>query len=354
MTVLKILGGILIGILLIGIIILSFFTIVEYRPKPKEDIITDNNQELQVKLNQEYCALTFNIGYGSLGKNEDFAMDGGKRGIPDSKAVVEGYLAGIKEILNDNPSDIYFLQEVDLNSRRSYKIDQRKVLSEELGDTFSNSFAYNYKALFVPFPFSFTNYMGKVESGILNFIKFNSEHSERHQFPKTFAWPVKTVNLKRCMLINYLPIENSDKYLVAVNIHLSAYDTGKLRNSEMEYLKDFLIAEREKGNYVIVGGDFNQTFPQVIKPIQENIKFNPIKIEDDYLPEGYEFAVDPEVWTSRLLNQPYNPSDIENTYYFIIDGFIVSSNIEVVEVKGLDLGFVHSDHNPVSIKFILR
>lgn len=352
--VLKIILSILIVILGFGIIVLGFFTIVEYNPKQVEEVKINSNQALKIQLNEEYQALTFNIGYAALGIDEDFVMDGGKRGIPKSQQVVEGYLQGIQNILTDHPSDIYFLQEVDLNSRRSYRIDQRFELSNTLGNQYSNSFAYNYKALFVPFPFSFTDYLGKVESGVLTYSKFSANEAERHQFPGAFSWPVRTVNLKRGMLVNYLPITGSDKLLVIANIHLSAYDSGELRENEMNYLKEFLKKQHELGNYVLVGGDFNQTFPQVSKPIDENEWFNPIKIESDFLPSGYNFAVDPNVWTSRLLNQPYNPTDTENTYHFVIDGFIVSSNIEVVEVKGLDLGFVFSDHNPVSLKFILK
>ena len=341
-------------ILLFGVAILVFFTVVEYRPKKLEEAKIINNQINLVKFNEEYQALTFNIGYGSLGKDEDFVMDGGKKGIPESREVVEGYLAGIKDIINTYSSEFYFIQEVDINSRRSYKINQQQYILDNLGTTYNSTFALNYKALFVPFPFSFTQYMGKVESGVSTFTNFKVENSERHQFPGGFSWPVRTVNLKRGMLVNYHKIEGSDKMFVVVNLHMSAYDSsGKLREQEMAYLKDFMIEHKKIGNYVLIGGDFNQTFPEVSLEVRENPYFTPYKIEDTYLPEGYQFKIDPNVTTSRLLNQPYNPSDIENTYYFIIDGFIVSDNIEVTLVEGLDLGYVHSDHNPVRLKFKL-
>ena len=357
-TLLKIIGSIFIVILLFGVVVLSFFTIVEYRPKDVEEVKINNNPTNKVALNVEYNALTFNIGYGALGVNEDFVMDGGKQGVPKSKDIVEGYLTGIENILIDNPCDIYFLQEVDLNSRRSFKINECVQIANKLGNSYSNTFAYNYKALFVPFPFSFTEHMGRVESGMTSYIKFNTNEAKRYQFPGAFAWPGRTANLKRGMLVNYLPIEGSNKYLVVINVHLSAYDSsGGMREKEMEFLKEFLKKEALKGNYVLAGGDFNQTFPQVDESIikdNENKWFIPYQIEDDFLPEGYSFAVDPNVWTSRLLNQSYDPSDTENTYHFIIDGFLVSNNIEVISITGLDLGFVYSDHNPVALRFKLK
>lgn len=38
----------------------------------------------------------------------------------------------------------------------------------------------------------------------------------------------------------------------------------------------------------------------------------------------------------------------------IIDGFIVSPNVEIVNVQGKDLKFENSDHNPVSAVFKLK
>ena len=51
--------------------------------------------------------------------------------------------------------------------------------------------------------------------------------------------------------------------------------------------------------------------------------------------------------TCRLLNQPYDPSDVENTQYYVIDGYLISPNLNVERVETLDEGFAFSDHNPV-------
>ena len=56
--------------------------------------------------------------------------------------------------------------------------------------------------------------------------------------------------------------------------------------------------------------------------------------------------------TARLNNKPYKKGS-ENTYYYIIDGFVVSDNIKVNEIKVNDLDFQNSDHNPVVLKFEL-
>ena len=48
--------------------------------------------------------------------------------------------------------------------------------------------------------------------------------------------------------------------LVLINTHNSAYDDGSLKKAQMEQLKVVLVEEAAKGNFVIVGGDWNQ-FP---------------------------------------------------------------------------------------------
>jgi endonuclease/exonuclease/phosphatase family metal-dependent hydrolase len=337
-------------VVLVITVLLTFFTLTEYNPKAIETLEIKNVIETKVELNQPLSILTFNIGYAGLGKDEDFILDGGKKSKPDNKDVVENYFAGIKNLLTANSSDIYFLQEVDLASRRSYYVNEEAEIEELLGSNYNSTFAYNYNAKFVPFPFSFTDYLGKVESGILTLSRYQVKNSSRYQFPGAFAWPIKTVNLKRAMMVNVLSINNSDKELVLVNLHMSAYDgDGSLRTQEMNMLKDFLIEQNEKGNYVVVGGDFNQTFPQAkdIYPAKQDY-YIAYPIEDDFLPSQYSFKVDITEPSCRLLNQPYDISD-PNTQYYIIDGFIVSSNIQVDEVKTINHEFLYSDHNPVSL-----
>ena len=64
------------------------------------------------------------------------------------------------------------------------------------------------------------------------------------------------------------------------------------------------------------------------------------------LPAGFGYAYDLTVPSCRLLNQPFDPADAENTQYYVIDGFLVSPNVEAA-AQTLDEGFAFSDHNPV-------
>ena len=41
---------------------------------------------------------------------------------------------------------------------------------------------------------------------------------------------------------------------------------------------------------------------------------------------------------------------MENTQYYVIDGFITSPNVELISVETRDAGFEFADHNPVQLK----
>ena len=71
------------------------------------------------------------------------------------------------------------------------------------------------------------------------------------------------------------------------------------------------------------------------------------------IPEGFKLVYDESKNSARLNNKPY-VSGSEGTYGFIIDGYIVSDNIEVVSVETLGQDYRYSDHNPVRLKYKLK
>jgi len=52
--------------------------------------------------------------------------------------------------------------------------------------------------------------------------------------------------------------------------------------------------------------------------------------------------------------QPYDPSDTKGTQHYVIDGLILSPNVELKRVETLDEGFENSDHNPVKVQVVLK
>ena len=350
-TVKKLLKVLLVILLVVVIAVsglIAFLTLTEYRPKDIEAVPVKGAGAGAVPA-ENLSVLCWNVGYGGLGAAEDFFMDGGTRARPDSRETVNTYLEGIrKSIIEDWPSDLVILQEVDSNSSRTYSVDETGILSKA-----TSAYALNYSCPFVPVPFP---PMGKVHSGLLTTTDYEIREAERVALPCPFSWPLSTANLKRCLLVSRLPVEGRDKELVLVNLHLEAYDDGEGKIAQTNQLMDYLQKEYLNGNYVIAGGDFNQLFPGSLDvwPNTHSENWVPGTLETESLPEGFQYICDISVPTCRLLNQPYNPTDTVNTQYYVIDGFIVSPNVTVNTVETLDFGFQNSDHNPVYITVSLK
>ena len=329
--------------------LLGWLTATEYSPDPVETLApVQKEAEKALSEQAELKILSWNIGYAGLGKESDFFMDGGEHVNAADETAVRRYLSGIASTVQSGGYDLVMLQEVDTSSSRTFRIDEAASLA--VGDAYH---ALNYSCPFVPNPNTLIiEPLGRINSGLLTMSEFEIERSERQALPCPFSWPLRIANLKRCLLVSYLPIEGSEKQLVLVNLHLEAYDSGEGKIAQTKQLQDFIRSEYEKGNYVIAGGDFNQVFPGSLEvyPNKHADLWMVGALEESSLPgEGWQYAFDTAVPTCRLLNQPYDPGDRENTQYYVIDGFILSPNVELISVNSLDMGFENSDHNPVSL-----
>lgn len=297
--------------------------------------------------------LTWNMGYGALDERQDCYWDGGTGVDGESKEVVLKNIDAMRNKIKEINPDIFMVQEIDRDSKRSYYVDELASLEETFpNETYENSFARNFKAGCVPLPLY--NMTGKVDAGIATFSKFDMSESTRIQLPIPFSWPMKLFNLKRCLLVNRLPIQGSDKELVIVNLHLEAYDDGEGKAKQLAKLMDLLKEDYDKGNYVIAGGDFNQTFSTT--NYQKYPKLNdwvcPVIEAENY--PSFTFKMDDTYPTCRSLYKPYYNSDKEHHQYYMIDGFIASNNITINNLETINLGFKNTDHNPVSMSITLN
>ena len=341
----KILQGIaaLLGLVILAAAgLIGYLTATEYRPEETEPVEVLSAGDQTLSPGSQLTVLTFNTGYGGLGQAQDFFMDGGEMVRP-KRADVEVNLAGIQSALQEQAADVYFLQETDRCSKRSYKIDETAMFRDALG--MSSAFGCNYRCTYVPYPLPT---IGKVESGLLTLTNFSVSDASRAALPVPFSWPLRIANLKRCLLVERIPIADSGRELVLVNLHLEAYDDGEGKAAQTKKLAEFLSSEYEKGNYVIAGGDFNQTFPNVLEkyPITQTENWEPGVLDAEAFSGFATLAYDDSTPTCRLLDAPYQPG---TTQVYGIDGFIVTANVSVEAVETIDLGFQYSDHNPVKL-----
>lgn len=326
--------------------LVGYLTLTEYRPDDIELLeVTQAARSDNVRVGERLDVLTFNTGYCGLGRDQDFFMDGGSMVRPENKEIVQENMNGILSELARQNADIYLLQEVDFDSYRSYYVNQADTYRHGL--SLNMAVAYNYKCDFVPFPWP---PLGKVESSLVTFTDLNVTQATRESLPVPFTWPMRVANLKRCLLVERVPVEGTEKELVIINLHLEAYDDGEGKRAQTEQLMQIIAAEYRNGNYVIAGGDFNQTFEGAETfPVLDESTWQPGKLYNSELPAGFSYVFDASKPTCRLLDKPYD-GDREKAQLYVIDGFIVSDNLKVNLIQTVDLNFQYSDHNPVLLQ----
>ena len=351
-TLLLIICGFIGAVIICVVGFFAYLTITEFNPDDVEAVEVTEGGSGSLEQGKAFKVMSWNIGYGALGDNADFFMDGGTSVMTADEERLDENLDGIASQVKTEDPDFLLLQEIDLDSKRSYNVNELEYMQGELGK-YSSVFAYNYKVKYVPYP---VPPLGKVESGIATFSKAEIDSAERYQLPVPFSWPVRTANLKRGLLESHIPVKGSGNELVLINLHLEAYDSGEGKVAQTKMLSEVLKEERDKGNYVIAGGDFNQIFSsedETIYPPNPEL-WTPGEIDVEHFDEGFQFIMDETTPTCRSLDRPLEGADPDNFQYYLIDGFIVSDNISIEDAKTLDLGFKVSDHNPVVMKVTLK
>ena len=348
----KVVIAIVIILLLLVVIGFGVLVFAEYFPEDEENLNLEGESSKELKIDNTATIITYNLGYLSLDNTQDFFMDGGESVRPKNATTVTKNLAAVKSFIENQDADIYLFQEVDTNAKRSYEINEYEQLKENFDGT--STFAYMFKSLYIPYPIF--NTVGHVESGVMTLNKYDVQSATRIALLSAYSWPKRAVMYKNCLLEQRVKIENSEKELVIYNVHLDAYGKENGKADQLNILISNMQEEYEKGNYVIAGGDFNQTFPGVDTekfPIVSTENFVPTQMSEDSLPDGFKFVTDLEKPSSRLLNEVYSGS-YDNTQLYIIDGYIVSPNVDVRSVETIENNFSYSDHHPVKLKVKLK
>jgi len=338
-------------LLILIIALIATFLIVlslqDYRPEAEEILYQTGDDSGLLDTTQTYTLITWNIGYGGLGSDMDFFYDGGSGVRTDQTTLNHNLEQIVHPIQQGKKIDFWFIQELDVDARRSYYVNQFEMIKTRI-DHPHFVFAKNYDVAFVPVPIS--NPMGKVVSGIATLSRYKPFESVRHGFPGNYSWPKHLFLLDRCFILNRYRM-TGNKEIVLINTHNSAYDDGSLREEQLGILRDIMIKEYEKGNYVIAGGDWNMNPPgfdgsKIIAGDTTMVLKS--SMDENTFPIEWTVAYDPRIPTNRDLSEPYLSGSTPTT---IIDFFVCSPNIKVNSVKGINWGFEVSDHNPVMIRF---
>lgn len=376
-SVAKRLGVIALSIVLALVLIVGgYFAFLQMSFSRIEDskyLEVESNQANRLLLGNTYSISTFNLGFGAYSQTFSFFMDEGetldgvktkgKNARAFSEDDVRNNINGaISLVSGANQSDFYFFQEVDTSSTRSHFVDQKKMIQNAFVG-YSSSFAVNAHSEFLFYPLS--EPIGTMNSGIMTLSKYNVDYSIRRRLEISNGMIDKLFDLDRCFMVSKLPITGSGegsgtKYLVLINVHLSAYDEGDIRQKQIAMLYDYINYEYNTNkNYVVVGGDFNLLLAGEDGLFNNNMK-TPGWCQS--LPSGYEakdfanigFSINYDLSTTVGTCRDSSVRYVEGSNLeVIIDGFMTSANITVKKTETIDGEFKNSDHNPVRMEFVI-
>ena len=260
----------------------------------------------------------------------------------------------IARTLTDQNADFYLVQEVDIDSTRSYHVDEREPLYAAL--SWENSvFCQNYDSPYLMYPL--TKPHGASRSGLLTFAPAEITSARRVELPVESGF-MKLLDLDRCYSVSRIPVDGG-RELVLYNLHLSAYTSdGTIATEQLSLLLRDMQREYEKGNWCVAGGDFNKDLlgdsAQYFGAADQAYSWaQPIPDETfDGFAVRLVAPLDEQnpVPSCRNADGPYH----EGQYVLTVDGFLVSANVTVEQSNVIDTGFESSDHNPVQMTFRLE
>mgnify|MGYP002674709314 CR=1 FL=1 len=303
---------------------------------------------------ESYTVLSYNIGFGAYEDDYGFFMDGGTESWAWSEERLTANVDAIAAFLAKQKADFYLLQEVDIDSTRSYHVDERQPIYQALPGM-SHVFAQNYDSPFLMYPL--TQPHGASKSGLLTFSPAAISSAKRVELPIENS-VMKLVDLDRCYSVSRIPVDGG-KELILYDLHLSAYTSdGAIATEQLKLLLADMQAEYEAGNWCVAGGDFNKDLlgdsaQYFGEADQEYSWAQPIP---DGIFDSYDITLvapldeNAPVPSCRNADSAYH----EGQYVLTVDGFMVSKNVTVESAEVIDTGFQWSDHNPVKMAFTLR
>ena len=203
--------------------------------------------------------LTWNMRSG-IGRSSFFGDSCGEGVITDEETVSDA-MAAIAETLNVIDADIVFLQEVDLESKRTGYWNQIQYL---LDNTYLNHgvYASTWEADFIP-----SDGLGRVNTGNAILSRYELGPAERIQLGLRTDQTdlVQYFYLRKNILKAEIPeLAVGQKKFLAVNIHATAFATDDTKEQHINKYIEVLNNINDAGDIFVTGGDLNAVPPGAI------------------------------------------------------------------------------------------
>jgi endonuclease/exonuclease/phosphatase family metal-dependent hydrolase len=297
-----------------------------------------------------FTVVSYNIGYLS-GATNNLA-------VARSQALFDQNLQNAIATLGPLKADFIALQEIDLDSRRSYYVNQVTALAENLSFA-HRGIAVNWDKNYVPFPYwPPSAHFGKILSAQAVLSRYPITEQERFVLEPVASKPFfyKALYLDRLAQVTKVDIDG--KPLVLVNVHLEAFDfTTRLNQARIVTQ----IAEAyAKDHPVLLVGDFNSALNRSFDTPKEALSGkegqDELQSEIPYainlIEASPQFAsvVPPEQWSEpQQLTYPADAPQYKLDYIFY-----TPDSLELVEAGVVTGANQASDHLPIRATFKLK
>lgn len=307
---------------------------------PKHGPLEVSNNDVQTVAGTRLTVVTWNIGFAALGEKADLFIDGGQnlRALPRKDIALAA--DAIADRLAGFQPDIVLLQEDARISFLTRGVKVHDVIAQRLSG-YARCFWADFRTLGVPEPLKF-------DHGVSTFSKVKPSEASALTTPQDPLYYYGFLKKYYGGIVQKYACDGQGDWVV-INIHLSAFDDAA-RQNQLAALFDYARAEFQAGNHVVIGGDWNMRLSpkEFAHDGQYKDAHTIFDLPKDALPKGWRVAMDDSSATLRSMNKPYVKG---RNYTSVVDGFVVSPNVQVKAVKTHDLGFEHTDHHPVTAAF---
>ena len=226
----------------------------------KEDAVMYKSSSKQSSPDQvsRIRVMTWNIRFGA-GRIPWFGDSCGDRVIL-SENEVKHNLQAIADFINTVQPDILFINEIDIESKRTAYIDQVQWL---LNHTYFNyaAFASNWKSQFIP-----SDGLGRMNMGNAILSRWEIDDAVRIKLPLRGDQDALTeyFYLRRNILKTRIEIPGMDNFY-AITTHLAAFSTDDTKQKQIDKLIEILEKIDSQNAIFVLGGDFNLLPPNATK-----------------------------------------------------------------------------------------
>lgn len=300
--------------------------------------------------------MTWNIKFG--GGRIDFFFDcHGDRVIMEKSEVIDNMALLSEKIREVNP-DILFIQEADVNAKRSAYVNQVQYLLQNTDLNYA-AYASQWKAKHIP-----SDGIGKMDSGNAVLSKWKFTDAKRIALPliKSQNFIVRYFYLKRNIL--EINLENKGESIKLLTTHLSAYAKDDTKKKQLDILKNYVDSIHQEGQEFILGGDFNSLppFSQQTSNFDDSVCTDEDFEADNYksetewmMPfyENYKVAIPLENFKENNSTHFSHTTDKNGYWNRKVDYLFTNGSFVPTSGNTLQQWMQVSDHAPIVVNYKL-